>query len=72
MTIIGPDQMPQAGMAQAIAALRIETKTHMKASRINWLAHAKKTWGLKARTRVDVLAQLEALYLETYGKAYGK
>lgn len=58
-------------LMQCIGALRIETRTGMRHSRGSVLAHCQRTFGVTSRTKKGALAELEDLYLETTGRAYG-
>lgn len=63
--IIEGDAIPQFRMGVIIRALRFEVKTGMKMSRVSALQAAREY--VDARTKVEALAKLEALYEETYG-----
>lgn len=73
MTIIDSRQgFEHLALCQHIAALRIETRTGMSHSRGSILKSAQDRYGVTKRTKAGALAQLEQLYLDTYGKEYGK
>ena len=59
-------------MGRCIAALRIEVKTGLKHSRGSVLQMGRIAYGIKARSKVDALKALEALYLEETGEEYGR
>lgn len=65
------DQFVHFGLAQAIARLRIETKTGLQ-FRASTLVYVQKVYGVKSRTKKGALAELEALYESTYGRRYGE
>jgi hypothetical protein len=72
MTIIDtPGAYEHMALCQHIAALRIETRTGMTHSRGSILKSAQQRFGVTKRTKAGALAQLEQLYADTYGKAYG-
>ena len=66
-----PEGMAHFQMANAIARLRLETKTGMSASRGSTLQFVKVKYGIQAGTKKKALRLMEALYLETYGREYG-
>ena len=65
-----PEGIAHYRMAAIISALRFEVKTGMQMSRLSALA-AARSYGITARTKKAALAQLEALYEETYGRRFG-
>ena len=67
-----PEGIAHFQMANAIARLRLETKTGMSASRGSTLQFVKVKYGIQAGTKAKALRLMEALYLETYGREYGK
>lgn len=71
VTIATPDAMEHFRMANAIARLRLETRTGMSASRGSTLQFVRQHYGIEARTKAKALRLMEALYLETYGREYG-
>lgn len=71
VTIDTPEGIAHFQMANAIARLRLETKTGMKASRGSTLQFVQAHYGIEARTKAKALRLMEALYLETYGREYG-
>lgn len=66
-----PDGMRHFVMAQRIAMLSIQSKTGMVYSKGSVLKLVRKEYGVKASTIDGALAELKALYLETYGREYG-
>ena len=67
-----PEGIAHFQMANAIARLRLETKTGMSASRGSTLQFVRHHYGIEARTKAKALRLMEALYLKTYGREYGK
>lgn len=67
-----PDAHEHFRHCQLIAALRIETRTGMSHSRGSVMNAAKRQFGIQKQTKAGVLKELERIYLETYGKEYGK
>ena len=59
-------------LAQCIAALRIEVRTGLKHSRGSILQLVRVAYGIRARSKVDALEALEALYLEVTGEEFGR
>jgi hypothetical protein len=72
VTIDTPEGIAHFQMANAIARLRLETRTGMSASRGSTLQFVKQRYGIQAGTKKKALRLMEALYLETYGREYGK
>lgn len=72
IVIEGEDAMRHLFHCQMIARLRIEIKTGMVHSGGSTIKLAARVLPITARTKNGALAQLEDLYLQTYGKEYGK
>jgi len=66
-----PEGMAHFQMAQAIARLRLETRTGMKSSRGSTLQMVRQHYGVVAGTKAKALAIMEAKYEATYGRKYG-
>lgn len=63
MTVLNtPEQIAAFRLRSVIAGLTIEVKTGMKHSRVNLLQVARKVYGVKSRTKVAALAELQAIY----------
>lgn len=71
VTIDTPEGMEHFRMAQAIARLRLETKTGMSSSRGSTLQFVRREYGVIAGTKKKALAIMEAKYEAKYGFAYG-
>jgi hypothetical protein len=59
-------------IASAISMLRLEVNTGMKAARYSLVKACEANWGCPKKTKAGALAWMEALYKETYGRAYGE
>jgi len=66
------EDIEQFRMAQVIGALTIEVRTGMSHSRGSILKVAQQRYGCVKRTKKGALAEMRALYKETYGREYGK
>ncbi|MCH9846147.1 MAG: hypothetical protein K0U53_01390, partial [Betaproteobacteria bacterium] len=66
-----PEGIDHYRMCQVIAALKLEASTGMKHSRGSILKLAQQQYGCVKRTKKGALAEMLALYEETYGKEYG-
>lgn len=66
-----PAGMAHFHMCQVIAALSIEVRTGLSHSRGSVLKVAQQHFGVTKSTKAGALAQMKALYAETYGREYG-
>jgi hypothetical protein len=73
MTIVidTPQGMDHWRMASAIAMLKLEAETGMKATRGSLLKACKMNWGCPKNTKAAALKWMMDLYKETYGWEYG-
>jgi len=65
-----PEGIAHFRFCAVIRALRLEINTGMAMSRFPILSVCRQ-YGVTARTKVKALAEMEALYEETYGHPYG-
>jgi hypothetical protein len=73
MTVIinTPEGIEHFRMCQVIGALTIEVRTGMSHSRGSILKVAQQRYGCVKRTKKGALAEMRALYEETYDREYG-
>jgi hypothetical protein len=66
-----PEGIEHWRVASAIAMLRLEVSTGMKATRYSVLKACKVNWGCPKQTKKGALEWMENLYEKTYGFPYG-
>ena len=66
-----PAKIERYQLAVFIARLRLEVRTGLR-SRMPVAKLARERYGLTGHRKKDVLSELEALYLASYGVPYGK
>lgn len=66
-----PEDIEHWRVASAIAMLRLEVKTGIKAARYSVLKACKVNWGCPKQTKKGALEWMERMYEETYGRPYG-
>jgi len=63
MTVLNtPEQIRAYAIRSLIAALKIEVNTGMKMTRGSLLKSARAQYGIKARTKVGAITELQAIY----------
>ena len=72
MTIIDtPEGIEHWRVASAIAMLKLEVETGMKAARYSVLKACKENWGCPKQTKAGALKWMREYYAKTYGREYG-
>jgi hypothetical protein len=71
LVINTPQGIEHWRMASAIAMLKLEVDTGMKAARYSILKACKMNWDCPKNTKAGALKWMLELYKETYGLEYG-
>lgn len=66
-----PEGMEHWRVASAIAMLRLEVNTGMKAARYSVLKACKMNWGCPKQTKAGALEWMLQYYRETYNREFG-
>lgn len=66
-----PEGIEHWRVASAIAMLKLEVNTGMKAARYSVLKACKMNWGCPKQTKAGALKWMLDYYSKTYGREYG-